>query len=206
MKRFFVALTVLIAILSAPNKADAELRYGPMLGVNMSTLKFKQSLIEVNKVCGMSTGVATEVIFPGIGFGINSGIYYEMRGAKLHLGDKLIWSSQGFGTERSYLHYLEIPIHLRFKWTRMSGIEDYVAPFVFGGPSFSLLIGHSHIKALEYANGEMGLTVGGGLEIMRNWQVSYSFTWGMVYAEQTKLLDHFSAKNRTMDLRVTYLF
>ena len=54
MKRFFVALTVLIAILSAPNKADAELRYGPMLGVNMSTLKFKQSLIEVNKVCGIS--------------------------------------------------------------------------------------------------------------------------------------------------------
>ena len=74
MKRFFVALTVLIAILSAPNKADAELRYGPMLGVNMSTLKFKQSLIEVNKVCGMSAGVTTEVIFPGLGFGINYGI------------------------------------------------------------------------------------------------------------------------------------
>ncbi|WP_295728138.1 porin family protein [uncultured Muribaculum sp.] len=204
MKRLLVALTVLVAILSAPRQATAELRYGPMLGINMSTLKFKQSLFEVNKVCGMSAGVATEVIFPGIGFGISSGIYYEMRGAKLHLGDKEVWRE--FGTVRSYLHYLEIPIHLRFKWTRMAGLEDYVAPFVFGGPSFSLLFGHSHIKALEYANGEMGLTVGGGLEIKRNWQVSYSFTWGMVYAEQTKLLDHFSAKNRTMDIRVTYLF
>ena len=204
MKRLLVALTVLVAILSAPRQASAEFRYGPMLGMNMSTLKFKQSLFEVNKVCGMSAGVATEVIFPGIGFGINSGIYYEMRGAKLHLGDKEAWRE--FGTVRSYLHYLEIPIHLRFKWTRMAGLEDYVAPFVFGGPSFSLLFGHSHIKALEYANGEMGLTVGGGLEIKRNWQVSYSFTWGMVYAEKTKLLDHFSAKNRTMDIRVTYLF
>jgi hypothetical protein len=206
MKRFFVALAVLVAILSAPNNAKAELRYGPTVGMNISTLKFKQPLIEVNGIGGASAGVTTEVMFPGIGFGLNSGIYYEMRGAKLHLGDKLIWSSLGYGTETSRLHYLEVPVHLRFKWTRMAGFEDYLAPFVYGGPSFSLLFGNSNVKALEYARGEMGLTVGGGVEIMRNWQVSCAYTWGMVYAEQTKLLDNFSAKNRTLDIRLTYLF
>ena len=165
MRKLSVALFALLAIFSASIPAKAELRYGPMLGMNLTTLKFKQSLIEVNKTAGMSAGVATEIMFPGIGFGINSGIYYEMRGAKLHLGDKLIWSSEGYGTVRSYLHYLEIPFHLRFKWTRMAGLEDYVAPFIYGGPTFSLLFGHSHIKALEYANGEIGLTLGGGVEI-----------------------------------------
>ena len=38
-----------------------------------------------------------------------------------------------------YLHMLEIPLHLRFKWTRMNGLEDYIAPFVYGGPDFSIV-------------------------------------------------------------------
>lgn len=206
MKRIFAALAVLLTILAVAPTAQAELRYGPSLGLNRTTLHFKQDLIEVDKVSGISLGWAAEVMFPGIGFGINTGIYYEMRGAKLHLGDKKIWAVDGYGTERSYLHYLELPLHLRFKWTRMGGLEDYVAPFIFGGPSFSILVGHSQIAALEYAHGEMGLTFGGGLEIMRRWQLSCAYTWGMVYAEQTKKLDHFSARNRTLDIRVTYYF
>lgn len=206
MKKIFAALSTLLAILAIATPAKAELRYGPSLGMAITNLHFKQSLIEVDKACGMSAGLAAEVMFPGIGFGINTGVYYELRGAKLHLGDRKIWAIDGFGTERSYLHYLEVPFHLRFKWTRMGGVEDYVAPFIFGGPSFSLLFGHSRIQALEYAHGEMGLAMGGGFEIMRRWQVSCSYTWGMVYAEQTKLLDHFSARNRTLDIRVTYLF
>ena len=122
----------------------------------------------------------------------------------MNLGEKLVWASQGYGKERSYLHYIEIPIHLRFKYTRLNGMEDYVAPFVFGGPSFSILAAHSNVKALKYAGGEMGLTVGLGVEIFKNWQVQASRTWGMVYAVKTKLLDDFSAKNRTWDIRVVY--
>ena len=206
MRKLSVALFALLAIFSASIPAKAELRYGPMLGMNLTTLKFKQSLIEVNKTAGMSAGVATEIMFPGIGFGINSGIYYEMRGAKLHLGDKLIWSSEGYGTVRSYLHYLEIPFHLRFKWTRMEGLEDYIAPFVFGGPEFGFLVGHSKLDALDYAGGEVGLACGLGFELWKRWQVSASYTWGMTYALKTAQLTNMSAQNRTWNVRVCYLF
>lgn len=185
---------------------SAQFRYGPMVGLTVTDLKFKQDLISVDKSVGFSAGVATELMFPGIGFGVDAGLFYEQRGATLNLGEKEVWSSQGFGRERSYLHYLEIPVHLRFKWTRMNGLEDYIAPFVFGGPSFSILMGHSHVKALQYAGGDVGMTVGGGFELFRNWQVMCSYTWGLVYAEKTKLLDDFSAKNRTLNVRVVYLF
>ena len=67
-------------------------------------------------------------------------------------------------------------------------------------------MGHSHVKALQYAGGDVGMTVGGGFELFRNWQVMCSYTWGLVYAEKTKLLDDFSAKNRTLNVRVVYLF
>ncbi len=185
---------------------SAQFRYGPMVGLTVTDLKFKQDLISVDKSVGFSAGVATELMFPGIGFGVDAGLFYEQRGATLNLGEKEVWSSQGFGRERSYLHYLEIPVHLRFKWTRMNGLEDYIAPFVFGGPSFSILMGHSHVKALQYAGGDVGMTVGGGFELFRNWQVMCSYTWGLVYAEKTKLLDDFSAKNRTLNVCVVYLF
>lgn len=185
---------------------SAQFRYGPMVGVTVTDLKFKQDLISIDKSVGFSAGVATELMFPGIGFGVDAGLFYEQRGATLNLGQREVWASQGYGKERSYLHYLEIPVHLRFKWTRMNGLEDYIAPFVFGGPSFSILMGHSNVKALEYAGGDVGMTVGGGFELFRNWQVMCSYTWGLVYAEKTKLLDDFSAKNRTLNVRVVYLF
>ncbi len=205
MRKYLLCLALVAAIFSGV-KASAQFRYGPMVGVTVTDLKFKQDLINVDKSVGFSTGLATELMFPGIGFGVDAGLFYEQRGATLHLGEKIVWATQGYGTERSYLHYLEIPVHLRFKWTRMNGVEDYVAPFVFGGPSFSILMGHSDIKALEYAGGEVGMTVGGGLELFRNWQVQCSYTWGLVYAEKTRLLDDFSAKNRTLNVRVVYLF
>mgnify|MGYP001045434914 CR=1 FL=1 len=205
MRKLIICLAFLAAALSGLNMS-AQFRYGPMVGLTVTDLKFKQDLITVDKSVGFSAGVATELMFPGIGFGVDAGLFYEQRGATLNLGEREVWASQGYGRERSYLHYLEIPVHLRFKWTRMNGLEDYVAPFVFGGPSFGILMGHSHVKALQYAGGDVGMTVGGGLELFRNWQVQCSYTWGIVYAEKTKLLDDFSAKNRTLNVRVVYLF
>ncbi len=184
MRKYILCLALVASMIGAFS-ASAQFRYGPMLGIDITNLKFRQDLITVDKSVGFSTGIATEMMFPGIGFGVSSGIFYEQRGATLNL---------------------EIPIHLRFKYTRLNGMEDYVAPFVFGGPSFSILAAHSNVKALKYAGGEMGLTVGLGVEIFKNWQVQASRTWGMVYAVKTKLLDDFSAKNRTWDIRVVYLF
>ena len=122
------------------------------------------------------------------------------------MGQREIWASDGYGRERSYLHYLEIPVNVRFKWTRMAGLEDYVAPYVFGGPTFSFLMGHSRIPALEYAGGDLGVQCGLGFEVFKHWQIQASYTWGMTYALKTVKLEDFSARNRTWNLRITYLF
>lgn len=192
--------------LSAAIPAAAQFRYGPTAGVDLTTLKFKQTLFDVDRSVGEIVGVQGELMFPGIGFGIDLAALYTQRGATLNLGQREIWASSGYGRERSYLHYFEIPVNLRFKWTRMAGLEDYIAPYVFGGPSFSFLVGHSSIKALEYAGADLGVQCGLGFEILRRWQVQASYCWGMTYALKTVKLDDFSARNRTWSLRVTYLF
>ena len=203
MKRIVISL---VAAFMCAATGFAQFRYGPVAGVDVSTLEFKQDLFTVDQSVAGSAGIMAEMMFPGIGFGFNFGALYEQRGATLNLGERKIWSSQGYGRERSRLHYLNIPLHLRFKWTRMEGLEDYIAPFVFGGPEFGFLVGHSKLDALDYAGGEVGLACGLGFELWKRWQVSASYTWGMTYALKTAQLTNMSAQNRTWNVRVCYLF
>lgn len=206
MKRIIIAAIALIAIFGA-NRAYSQFRYGPMVGADLTNLTFKQSdILPVDRSAGFSAGLVAEMMFPGIGFGLDLGLYYEQRGATLHMGDKLMWSSQGLGKERSYLHYLVLPLHLRFKYTNMNGLEEKIAPIVFAGPSFGFLVGHSKNPALEYAGGDMGIDMGLGVELMQRWQITASYNLGMTYALKAKVLTNFSARNRTWNLRVAYLF
>ena len=206
MKRLYVIIITALVLAAVPARTCAQFRWGATAGANLTDLSFKQDLIDVNHGVGYSAGVVGEFMFPGIGFGIDLGLLYNQKGAKVNLGQKKIWSSQGYGDERLYLHYIQIPLHLRFKWTRMNGVEDIVAPFVYGGPDFTILAAHNRCEAIDFAGGELGLSVGGGAELFRRYQVSFGYTWGMTYALKTKLLDNFSARNGEWTLRLTYLF
>lgn len=196
-----MALSLLMTV-----PAAAQFRYGPLVSLDITNLKFKQPLVDVSQSVGFSAGIMGEMMFPGIGFGLDLGLRYQQRGATVNLGEKLIWSSQGYGRERVYLHDIDIPIHLKFKWTRLNGLENYVAPFAYGGPTFSILAAHNKIDAFKFAGGGLGLTAGIGVELFTRWQLSGSYTWGMTYALKTELLTNYSARSNTWDIRVAYLF
>lgn len=206
MRNFIRIAFAFLFITVCAGNLTAQFRYGATVGADFSNLKFKQDLITVGQATGLEAGVTTETMFPGIGFGIGSGIIYTLRGAHVHLGEKKIWASEGYGNERAYLHYIEIPLNLRFKWTRMNGLEEYIAPLVYGGPTVSFMVGHSHIPAFSYAAADIGLEVGFGFELFKNWQLTAVHNWGVTYALKTKLLDDFSAQNRTWSIRLTYFF
>lgn len=212
MKRIAAPLLIFIALL-IPAVASAQFRYAPVAGVTISDLKFKQPLFNVDQIVGFQAGIMGEMMFPGIGFGIDIGLLYNQMGAKADIGSREIWHADGFGNENIYVHTLDIPVHLRFKWTRMMGFEDYLAPFVYGGPNFSIQVGHNSIKGNEgapnpfrYSGGDIGLTAGGGAEIFKRWQVSLQYTWGMSNVLKTRKLDNLTARNREWAVRVAYMF
>ncbi len=202
-------ITFIIAIVSicGASVANAQFRWGASLGINFNDFKFKQDgILTVDKGFGESAGVHGEMMFPGIGFGLDLGLRYEQLGATFNLGDFEMWESQGYGNERIYIHNIQIPFHLKFKYTRFQGFEDYLAPFVYGGPTFNIQVGHGKCDAMKFSGGDLGLTAGVGAEIFKRWQVSASYTWGMTYALKAKVLTDYSAKNRTWDVRVSYFF
>lgn len=212
MKRIHTLVLAMI-MLVIPATVVAQFRYAPVAGVNISDLKFKQDLFKVDKLVGAQVGIMGELMFPGLGFGMDFGLVYSQLGAKTDLGSREIWRADGFGDEKAMLHMLQIPVHLRFKWTRMNGLEDYIAPLVYGGPEFGILVGHSRIKGnagvaepYTYAGGDLGLTAGVGAEIFKRWQVCLQYTWGMTYLLKTRKLENVSAQNRQWTVRVSYFF
>lgn len=206
MKSIFRYIAVCAVLLAVTLQAKAEFRYAATAGIGISTLDFKQDLFKVNGIVGPQAGVQGELMFPGIGLGIDIAAYYAMLGAKCDLGSKKIWWIDGYGKENIFLHTLEIPLNLKFKWTRMNGLEDIVAPMAFGGPVFSFNIAHSGCKAMEYPFGSIGVRAGLGVELYKKWQVSGSYTWGMTYSTKAVKLENMSARNNYWSIRVAYFF
>lgn len=207
MKRLIIRSIIILTIAIAGSlSANAQFRFAAIAGPEFTNLKFKQDLVDISQTLSYQLGVQGEIIFPGLGFGIDVGLLYNQLGAKVNLGERKVWSSLGYGNERVRLHTLQIPLHLRFKWTRLNGLEDVIAPFVYGGPDFNILVGHGKCDAFKYAGGDLSVTAGGGVELFKRWQVSFSYSWGMTYALKTKLLDNYSARNRSYALRLAYFF
>lgn len=206
MKKILALAVATVIACVWPGTAKAEFRWAGTAGVTVNTLKFKQDLVKVSNTVGYSAGVTGELIFPGIGIGIDLGLMYDQQGALVDLGSRKVWSSLGYGNEHVYIHNVKIPLHLRWKYVKLNGFEEKLAPIIYGGPEFDIQVGHGHCNAFKYSGGDMGLTVGVGAEIYKRWQVTAGYTWGMTYALKTKLLDEFSAQSRQWNVRVVYFF
>lgn len=186
--------------------AAAEFRWGPAIGTDVSSFFWKQDLVDTHHRFGFNAGLMGEIMIPGIGFGIDLGLRYNQHGADVNFGQREIWSSDGFGNEKVMIHALQIPIDLRFKWTRMDGLEHYVAPFAYAGPVFSFTLSTSKCAAIEHPTGTIGIQVGAGAEFFEHWQLSGGYYWGVAYEIRTVKLDNFSARSQGWNINLAYLF
>lgn len=206
IKRVIAIVAVFLVATIGTQQASSQFRYGPTVGADITSLSFKQDLFSVDKAVGYTGGITCEMMFPGIGFGIDFGLEYQQRGATLHMGQREMWASQGYTSPRSYLHYATLPIHLRFKYTRLGGLEEKIAPLVYAGPSFGFLVGHSKIPALQYAGGDVSVDFGGGVELFQRFQLTASYSLGATYALKAKVLTNFSARSSMWNIRFAWLF
>lgn len=202
MKKTLISLLLMLAVLPAM----AQFRWGATASFNYEKYNFKQDLVSVSASPGFAAGIMGELMFPGIGFGVDFGLNYELHGSKINFGEREIWASEGLGNEQSYIHQIQIPINLRFKYTRLNGIEEKVAPFAFVGPVFNIQVGHNDCPPLEYSAGSIGLQFQIGAELMRQFQVSAGYYWDFTYEARTVKLSNFSEHPSGWQLKLVYFF
>lgn len=202
MKKIFIIALLLIGTLTA----TAEFRWGPTAGVNFSTLHWKQEIAKTSMQTGFNVGIAGELMIPGIGFGVDMALRYNLHGAKVNFGDHKIWAIDGIKNQNVWLHTLEIPLNLKFKWTRLNGFERVLAPFIYGGPVFNFTLATNDAPAIEHPLGYVAVQVAAGVELWEHYQISGGYSWGVSYQVRTIKLDNYSAQPRGGFIQLSYFF
>lgn len=197
-----IAATLLAATVAM---AQTTSRWGITAGANHNDLHFKQSdIVPTSRMWGPQLGVTGEMNFSGIGFGVEGSALYTLKQGKVDYGSRTIWSSVGAGNETVSMHYLDVPLHLKFKWHRMGGLETTFMPFVYVGPQFSFLLHGSHGELNSYPPVNVYLDMGLGGEFFERWQLRAGYNFSIGQTLHTKLLDENIAKNRTWYVNLTY--
>lgn len=199
-------ILLVIAFLAVAFGASAKFRWGPTVGANFPYYYWEQNLVSSTTLAGFSAGIQCELMIPGIGFGVDFGVRYANRGGRVAFGDQFVWSSDGIGTTDLRLHTVQVPVNLRFKWTRMNGVENYVAPFVYAGPEFNFNVANTKCDAVKRAGASVGLGVGLGAELFKRFQLSGGYVWDVTYDVQTHKLDDFSARLEGWVVNLAVLF
>ena len=204
MKKIILFITTLL-IASAAASGQTTSRWGITAGATINEVHFKQhDIVPSKRAVGPQLGVTGEMNFSGIGFGVEGSLLYTLKQGKVNYGERTVWESQGFGDEMVSMHYLDVPLHLKFKYNRLGGAESTIMPMVFVGPQFSFLMHGNHGNINKYSPVSVYLDMGLGCELLERVQLrgGYNFSIGQTF--HTKMLDENVAKNRTWYFNVTW--
>lgn len=163
----------LLVVAAAAIPASAQIAIGPRIGANLNQLVFDENelLNDPQNCVGMNGGLMVEAILPGIGIGMDASIMYVNR------SNKLLFENSFVKTEQDYV---EIPVNIRYKLNYIPYFsESLMAPFVFTGPSFSVLVNDKRPEQIKREflskNFDMSWNFGAGVELFGHLQVSASY-------------------------------
>lgn len=204
MRKFFLLITVML-LTSAAATAQTTSRWGITAGANINEVHFKQSdIVPSVRAWGPQVGVTGEMNFGSAGFGVDAGLLYTLKQGKVNYGSRTMWSSVGAGNEMVSMHYVDVPLHLKFKWRRLGGMETTFMPLLYVGPQFSFLAHGSKGYLNDYSPVSVYLDMGAGVELMERLQLRAGYNFSIGQSFHTKLLDENVAKNRTWYFNVTW--
>ena len=204
MKKIALLITTLL-LTAAATTAQTTSRWGITAGANFNEVHFKQTdIAPAKRAWGPQLGVTGEMNFSGIGFGVDGGLLYTLKQGKVDYGARTMWAAVGAGNEMVSMHYLDVPLHLKFKWHRLGGFETTMMPLLYVGPQFSFLVGGNHRELNKYSPVSVYLDMGAGVELMERLQIKAGYNFSVGQSFHTKLLDDNVAKNRTWYLNLTW--
>lgn len=202
-KTFFIIATMLACAIAA--SAQTSSRWGITAGANINEVHFKQQdIVSTSRMWGPQLGVTGEMNFSGIGFGAEASLIYTLKQGKVNYGERTMWKAVGAGKETVAMHYIDVPLHLKFKYNRLNGLENTIMPMLFVGPQFSFLPYASHKELNSYPPVNVYLDMGAGIELMEHLQIRVGYNFSIGQSFHTKLLDENVAKNRTWYINATW--
>ena len=204
MKKITLLLAA-ITVCCATMSGQTTSRWGITAGMNINKIHFKQyDILPTKQMCSPMLGVTGEMNFGNGGFGVDGALLYSLKQGKVDYGSRTAWATIGAGDETVSMHYIDVPLHLKFKYNRLGGTEDIIMPLVYVGPQFSFLPHGNNTELNTYTPVSVYLDMGLGCELARRFQVKAGYNFSIGQSFHTKLLDDNVAKNRTWYVNLTW--
>jgi opacity protein-like surface antigen len=163
MKKFFT-LVVLLATMTVA--AQAQVKFGVKGGLNLTNMKFDNSVTNKSNQTGFFIGPTLNFTLPVVGLGIDASALYDQRSAKIDGSeDKLKQQS------------IQVPINLRYGF----GLGNTASIYIFAGPQFGFNIGDKSANIIDNAlewrlkDSNLSANVGVGLMLLNHLQVSANY-------------------------------
>ena len=170
-----VLCVALVAALFLAIPANAQFKFGPKVGMNISTLSLSGNLsdnFKANNISSFTGGLMAEFMVPVIGIGVDASLMYTRKGSEL----KDITSGI---SESKHVDYVEIPINLKYKFS-LPVVGSILSPFVYAGPSFAFRVGDNFKEQFKEKSFDTAINVGLGLELFNHLQIAGQYGWGSV--------------------------
>ena len=161
MKKFFTMVVLLATITVA---AHAQVKFGVKGGLNLTSMKFDQSVVDKSNQAGFFIGPTVKFTLPVVGLGIDAAALYDQRSAKV-------------ADETLKQQSIQIPVNLRYG----IGLGSTASIYIFAGPQFGFAIGDKSKNivgdALEWRlkDSNLSANVGLGLMLLDHLQVSANY-------------------------------
>ena len=177
MKKFFT-LVVLLATMTVA--AQAQVKFGVKGGLNLTNMKFDNSVVDKSNQTGFFIGPTLNFTLPVVGLGIDASALYDQRSAKIEGSeDKLKQQS------------IQIPVNLRYGF----GLGNTASLYIFAGPQFGFNIGDKTTNLLNNAlewrlkDSNLSANLGVGLMLLNHLQVSANYNVALGTTGETNVVN-----------------
>lgn len=163
MKKFFT-LVVLLATMTVA--AQAQVKFGVKGGLNLTNMKFDNSVTNKSNQTGFFIGPTLNFTLPVVGLGIDASALYDQRSAKIDGSE-----------EKLKQQSIQVPINLRYGF----GLGNTASIYIFAGPQFGFNIGDKSANIIDNAlewrlkDSNLSANVGLGLMLLNHLQVSANY-------------------------------
>ena len=179
MKKIFT-LVVLLATMTVA--AQAQIKFGVKGGLNLTSMKFDNSLVDKSNQSGFFIGPTIKFTLPVVGLGIDAAALYDQRSSKID--DETIKQQS-----------IQVPINLRYG----IGLGSTASIYFFAGPQFGFAVGNkgevnakaiaNEVKEWRLKDSNLSANAGVGLMLMNHLQVSANYNFALGKTGDCDVLD-----------------
>lgn len=177
MKKFFT-LVVLLATMTVA--AQAQVKFGVKGGLNLTNMKFDNSIVDKSNQTGFFIGPTINFTLPVVGLGIDASALYDQRSAKIEGSDDKLKQQS-----------IQIPVNLRYGF----GLGNTASLYIFAGPQFGFNIGDKTTNLLNNAlewrlkDSNLSANLGVGLMLLNHLQVSANYNVALGTTGETNVVN-----------------